>query len=135
MNGDPNQIVGRIRDKTDMNQLVAEVIAAPSHVDFLVETLRHEKSAIKFGIEKLLRLVSEQSPELIYPHFDFFVELLSSSNRFLKWGAIMTLANLVEVDSDRRFDKVFSLYLSNITGRVMVSAANLSLPTGLWTRS
>lgn len=74
----PDGILRKIRDKANMCELVSEVLAEPSHVEFLVEILRHEKSALKFGCEKLLRLASEQKPELIYPHFDFFVGLLSS---------------------------------------------------------
>jgi hypothetical protein len=124
MRGDPGRTIQGIRDKTDMNQLASEVIARPSQVAFLVETLRHERSAIKFGCAKVLRLVSEQRPELIYPYFDFFVELMSSENSFLRWGAILTVANLVAVDAENRFDAVFSQYFANITGTQMVSATN-----------
>ncbi|MBA7527022.1 hypothetical protein ES705_19195 [subsurface metagenome] len=35
-------------------------------------------------IEKILRLVSEQQLELIYPHFDTFVKMLDSDNNILK---------------------------------------------------
>ncbi|TFH50680.1 MAG: hypothetical protein E4H01_01735 [Lysobacterales bacterium] len=124
MKGTSHKILQKIQDKTNMDELVSDVLAEPHHVEILVETLRHERSALKFGCEKVLRLVSEQKPELIYPYFDFFVALISSENSFLRWGAIRTLANLVSVDAERRFDKVFSKYFSNITGGDMVSAAN-----------
>ena len=58
-----------------MNELVSDVLADRFQVVFLIEMLTHEKTTIKFGCAKVLRLVSEQNPEL-----------LSSENSFLKWG-------------------------------------------------
>jgi hypothetical protein len=73
----------------------------------------------------VLRLVSERRPELIYPYFDIFVGLLDCDNNFLKWGAIMTVANLTAVDTENKFETVFRKYYAPIKGPAMVTAANI----------
>jgi hypothetical protein len=73
----------------------------------------------------VLRLVSERRPELIYPYFGVFVGLLDSDNSFLKWGAIMTVANLAAVDAEKKFEAIFQKYYAPIPGPAMITAANI----------
>jgi hypothetical protein len=61
----------------------------------------------------------------MYPYFGVFVELLDSDNSFLKWGAIIDVANLTVVDSENRFEAVFRKYFDPICGPTMVTAANI----------
>ncbi len=91
----------------------------------LVEALKIEKSAKKYAYEKILRFVSERRPDLIYPHFDVFAGLLDSENNFLKWGAIMTVANLTAADAEKKFEAVFRKYFDPISGPAMITAANI----------
>lgn len=109
----------------DREAIAAEVLKNPETIPVLVEGLGAKKANIKYGSEKVLRLVSEKRPELIYPHFQRFVELLEGENKFLKWGGIMTISNLAAVDTEQRIDKIFDRYFSPITGPVMVTAANI----------
>jgi hypothetical protein len=109
----------------DIDALVDRVIENPDEIVGLVEALKVEKRAIKFSYEKVLRLVSERRPELVYPYFNFFVGLLDSDNSFLKWGAIMTVANLAAVDAENRFETIFTKYYAPIPGPVMITAANI----------
>ena len=114
-----------IKREESINKLVDLVIKNPSAINELISALETEKSNIKFSYEKILRLISEKKPELIYPYFDFFVKLLDSENNFLKWGAIITIANLTAVDEGNKFDRVFKKYYQPIAGPVMVTAANI----------
>jgi hypothetical protein len=111
--------------KADIEAIAAQVIAHPESIAQLAEAIQIEKSAAKFAYDKVLRLVSEQKPELIYPYFDVFVQLLGSDNSFLKWGAILTIANLTAVDTERKFEAIFARYYTPIKGPVMVTAANI----------
>jgi hypothetical protein len=72
----------------------------------------------------VLRDLSEQAPDLVYPHFDFFAGLLGSSNHILKWNATLTLANLAGVDREGRLDRIMDAYLAPISGPDMIDAAN-----------
>ena len=113
------------RKGADIAGIADRVIDKPDEITELIEALKVETRAVKFSYEKVLRLVSERRPELIYPYFDFFVRLLDSDNNFLKWGAIMTVANLTAVDVENKFEAIFRKYYAPIQGPVMITAANI----------
>lgn len=119
------EIIKQIKQKRDAGELVNQVIKNPKHIEVLIKVIGTEKGSIKFGCEKIVRLVSERKPELVYPYFDFFVKLLDSVNSFLKWGAIITISNLAVVDSENKFEKIFKKYYAPVSGPVMVTAANI----------
>jgi len=119
-------IIEKISKKgSDKEQIAKEVIRSPEYLPQLFEGLTHEKGSIKFGCEKVLRLISEQQPELIYPYFDIFVKMLDSDNNILKWGAIVTISNLASVDIHGKFEKIFEKYYFPITEKTMITAANI----------
>ncbi len=109
----------------DIAEIVGQVIKNPKPIPQLVEALQIEKGTAKHAHEKVLRLVSERRPELIYPYFDVFAAMLDSDNSFLKWGAIMTVAHLTTVDAEEKFEALFERYYAPIAGPVMVTAANI----------
>ena len=117
-------IIRHIKQKADIEKIAGLVIKNPPIVKEIVGQLKIEKTALKFSYEKILRLISEKSPALIYPYFDDIVIFLDSENNFIKWGAIITVANLTAVDSENKFDKIFKKYFQPITGPVMITAAN-----------
>jgi hypothetical protein len=109
----------------DIRLLADQLIKNRRQIPELVEALQTEKSAKKYAYEKILRFVSERRPDLIYPHFDVFAGLLGSENNFLKWGAIMTVANLTAADTEKKFEAVFRKYFDPISGPTMITASNI----------
>jgi hypothetical protein len=69
--------------------------------------------------------LSEEHPEKLYPHFDFFVNLLYSNYRILTWNALAIIANLTRVDTDNKFDPIFKNYYSFLDDDYMVTVANV----------
>lgn len=119
----------------DIGGVVDRVVENPEQIAELIEALRIEKRAVKFSYEKVLRLVSERQPELVYPYFDFFVDLCQCDNSFLKWGAVVTVANLTAVDAEKKLEAVFERYYAPISGPAMVTAANIVGSSGKIARS
>ena len=109
----------------DVATAADRLVADPGQIPELVETLQAEKGSVMYTYEKTLRLVSKRRPELIHSHFDAFVALLDHENNFLKWGAIMTVANLTAVDTAGRFETIFDKYYGPIKGPTMVTASNI----------
>ena len=109
----------------DIGALADRLIADSQQIPELVDALQTEKSAKKYAYEKILRFVSERRPDLIYPHFEAFISLLDSENNFMKWGAIMTVANLTAADKEKKFESIFRKYFDPISGPTMVTAANI----------
>lgn len=120
-----DDIIRRIKRKNEIEKITGMVIKNPMIVKEIIGQLKIEKTALKFSFEKILRLISEKSPLLIYPYFDDLVIFLDSENNFIKWGAILTVANLTAVDSENKFDKIFKKYYQPVTGPAMITAANI----------
>ncbi len=97
----------------------------PRWSEELTRGLEADKARIKYGCAKALRIVSQERPELLYPHFDFFVRLLDNENKILQWEAAFVLSQLARVDSDDRFAAIFDKYFSPIIGPTMITAANV----------
>jgi len=105
--------------------LARNVIRQPSLLPELMEGLNAPTARIKFGSAKVLRLIGQAQPGLLYPHFDFFVRLLSQENKILQWEAIVILSHLAGVDQENKFAAVFKSYFAPIKGPVLVTAANV----------
>lgn len=60
-------------------------------VQVLIDLLMTAKKAIQTDCIKVLYEVGEQAPELIADHLPVFLELLSSKNNRLQWGAMTAL--------------------------------------------
>jgi len=110
---------------SDIAKLADQIIEESQWIEKLVGALQVEQNTKKYTYEKVLRLISEKRPELIYPHFDVFSSLLDHENNFLKWGAVRTIANLTVVDAGKKFDAIFRKYFSPIIGPNMITAGNI----------
>ena len=83
------------------------------------------KAEIRYGCAKVLMDLSEKHPEKIYPHMNFFINLLDSEYRILRWNAIAIIANLAKVDDDKKFDAIFDKYYDLLNDAYMVTVANV----------
>jgi len=113
------------RPGADKDRIANDVLKNPALVAEVVDGLNHETARVKYGCAKILRLVAERQPGLLYPHFDFFAGLLDNTNRILQWEAIIVLSHLARVDSGNKFSALFGRYFTPIAGPVMITAGNI----------
>lgn len=109
----------------DKEKVVAQVLADTKLIEVLFEGIATKRATVKYGSEKVLRAISEVKPEILYPYFDKFVEMMSSGNSVLKWGAIMIIANLTVVDYESKFDDIFDKYYQPVKGPILITASNI----------
>src|SRR5664279_3985274 len=105
-------------------QLARKAISNPRLFSEIAEGLNAEKPRVKYGYAKALCILSEQRPDLLYPHFNFFVRLLDHENKIMQWDAAFVLSQLARVDDDDKFAAIVARYFAPITGPVMITAAN-----------
>jgi hypothetical protein len=86
--------------------------------------LQADQARTRYGCLKVLRLLSEQQPAVLYPCFDRIAPLLNSENTILKWGAIIIVGNLAAIDSANKIDALLEAYLQPIAGPTLITAAN-----------
>jgi len=117
--------LARIRQAAlNPQQLARKAIRNPRWFPKIAEGLNADKPRIRYGCAKALRIISEQRPDLLYPHFDFFVRLLDQKNKILQWDAAFVLSHLARADDDDKFAAILARYFSPISGPVMITAAN-----------
>ena len=109
----------------DKEKIAEQVIQQPELLSDVFNGLEAKKASLKSGSEKVLRIISEKKPELLYPKIDFFIKNLNNENNFLKWGAIRVIGNLTTVDNKNRFEAIFDKYFSPISGPVLITANNI----------
>jgi len=107
---------------SDKEAIAERLIASRGDVGILLEGMKAKPASVKYGCEKVLRIVSERRPELVYPLFAQIAGFIDGESRILNWGALMTLPNLASVDSRGSFLPLFDRYFATIPGPDLVSA-------------
>ncbi|WP_455286005.1 hypothetical protein [[Eubacterium] cellulosolvens] len=79
---------------------------------------------------KALMFVCEVHPELLYPEWDRFVQLLDSENAYQRYIAIYLIASLTRADTDDRFEKLLDKYYSLLDDKSVIPAAHLASNSG-----
>ena len=113
-----------VKSRETPENLAAIAVNNPSFVPTLISSLAAKDSS-KYAYAKALNLLSASHPNLLYPHFDYFVGLLNSRYKILKWNAIFILANLTTVDVEHKFDGVFDEYYHHLWDGDLITAANI----------
>jgi hypothetical protein len=121
-----SEIAQALLDKSMTKEgLLTKVKQDFSLISFLFDSISHPKAAVRYSSSKVLMDLSEEHPEKLYPHFDFFVSLLDSKYRILTWTALSIIANLTRIDSNKKFDDIFDKYYSFLDDDYMVTVANV----------
>ena len=85
------------------------VIENPKLLPVIFTGLSSKRPGIRYGCSSILKRVSETRPEMVYPRFDLFADLLAGKNNIFKWDAIFTIANLAARDPENKFEAVFDI--------------------------
>lgn len=121
-----NELLKKLVDKTVTKQeLLQKVKLDFNLLPKVLKGLSSSKAAIRYGCAKVLMDLSEEHPERVYQYMDFFIDLLDSKYRILTWSAMAIIANLANVDKDKKFDAIFDKYYSFINDEYMVTVANV----------
>jgi len=115
-----------IPKERNLKQIAKIATNSPEIINDLITGITENDTRIKYGCINTLVIISEKQPELIYPYFDAFKEYMASKNKFIKWAAILIIANIVKLDKENKFDSIFKSYFSEITGPIMITAANIT---------
>ncbi len=92
-------------------EIANEVLGGKKNLIDVINQANTENSEVVYNSNaNALRLLSESKPEMIYPKWDFFVDMLRRDNNYVKMNALYTIANLTKVDIENKFEKIFEEY-------------------------
>jgi hypothetical protein len=121
-----SKLLKKLENKTmTKQQLLYKVKQNYDLIPEILDGISSPTPAVRYGCAKVLMDLSEEKPEQLYPHMDFFISLLESKYRILTWNAIIIIANLTKVDTKNKFDSIFYKYYSYLDDKYMVTVANV----------
>jgi len=82
-----------LSDREAMDQILAGAVA--------------QDDVYRYNCFQVLYRLSEKQPEILYPDWDYFVELLDSGNAYHRSIGAQLLANLTQADVEDRFEDIF----------------------------
>ena len=75
----------------------------------LLNGLKSKEETYRYNCVKVLTLISQEHGEVIYPKWDYFTELLTSTNTYRKISAMVIIANLETRRMDARLVAVLGV--------------------------
>lgn len=113
------------QEESNKEEIALEVIKKPELLPEIIDGISADKGRVRYGCAKILRIISDKAPELLYPRIDYFIDLLDGDNNILQWEAIYVIANLAAVDTEDRIEEIFVRYFAPIPGPALITAANV----------
>jgi hypothetical protein len=95
-----------------------------------MDGIMSKKDEIRSDSFRILKRISEEQPNALYPKWDYLADLLDSDNHSQRYISINLLANLAKVDVQNRFEKIFDKYFANIEGERTMVAGQAALNSG-----
>jgi hypothetical protein len=118
----------------DTKQILPDQIAenAIDNPEMLQELLngigpQTQKSARRENCSQALMYMAEMWPEILLPHWDYFINLFGTSNGFSKYVAIYMIASLVKADPSGRFAMNLNDYFKMLDDDSVMVASHTAL--------
>jgi hypothetical protein len=106
-------------------QIAEKVLQKLSLIPEVLLGISSASSTVRFKCAKILSIISQAKPDVLYSNFEFFENLLDSKNNIIKWNAIDIIANLTKVDDGNKFDCIFNKYYKLLNEGSLITAAHV----------
>ncbi|MFX1265526.1 MAG: hypothetical protein ACFFH0_09110 [Promethearchaeota archaeon] len=97
------------------------ILEDPSaYLDDIIQGLGSEERRVQSGCAELASLLSEDVPDLLYPHVELFVSNLEAKAPVLRWEAVCTLGNIASVDNLEKTPKQIGKFTKFLSDKSIV---------------
>jgi len=114
----------------DIESLARQALENPQVRSELFRGLSDKQERVGYNCVRALLLLGEEHPQLLYPHWDLFVELLRSENTYFKLRGANLLATCVAADTEHRFEGLFDEYFQALNGSSVIAASYIARNSG-----
>lgn len=111
----------------DLEKIAEDALSDENLFKTLMDEIKSKDNTVRFNAFNTLLILSENNAEFLYPHWDYFQDMLDSQNNYHKYIAVYLLANLTAVDSENRFNKIFNGYFGLVEGNKAMIASHVIL--------
>ncbi|MDY6912579.1 MAG: hypothetical protein SVM79_09500, partial [Chloroflexota bacterium] len=106
----------------DMEQAVKSALADQAIMGEILKGLESKNETYRYNCARVLFRISEDQPQVLYPQWDYFVELLGSKNAYHRMASLEIIANLTAADSEKQFEGLFDCYFGLLDDTSMIVA-------------
>jgi len=105
--------------KKDINpeNYANKIFDNPDLIGQYIDGLLSKNETYRYNCFKVLNIISEKKPEILYKHWNFFTNHLKSKNDYHKMSAVTIIANLTAVDTKKRFEHIFDEFYGNLKSK------------------
>jgi len=114
----------------DLESLARQAREDQAFLSMLVEGLSDKQERVGYNCLRALLLVAEERPELLYPHWQVFVDLMASENTYFKLRGANLIAAIIGADTENRFEQVFDQYYDLLDDKSVVTASYIADNSG-----
>jgi len=114
----------------NVEDLASEAIRNEELISVLLKGVINKSELIRYNSSNVLDVISQKNPEILYPKFDYFVEMLGSSNAYHQSCAIELIANLACSDPEKKFENIFNRYFDILKNEKTIPSAYLARNSG-----
>jgi hypothetical protein len=114
----------------DLESLAQQAREDQEFLSKLVEGLSDKQERVGYNCLRALLLVAEERPELLYPHWQVFVELLASENTYFKLRGANLIAAIIGADAEDRFEQIFDQYYGLLDDKSVITASYIAGNSG-----
>lgn len=123
----------------DPKEYAEKIIKKPDLIKQYLDGLLSKNETYRYNCFKVIFIVSEENPDILYPYWEFFENHLRSKNNYHKMSAVLIIANLTSVDKEKKFERLFdefygylksektitSIYIVKSSGKIAKSKPHL----------
>ena len=120
-----NEKKGEHLDKVIEKSIVDKIILTE-----ILQGLKSKNETFRYNCFKVLSQISKTQPLLLYPEWEYFLNLLSSPNSYHRISAINILSHLTQIDTGKKFDLIFEQYFHHLNDESMIVARYLAASAG-----
>lgn len=116
-------------DKKDANldEITQNSLKSKALFEEIMSGVLSKDDIIRYNCYQILLHLSEEKPDFLYRHWNYFHKMLKSNNNYHQNIAINILANLSKVDGENKFDKTFQEYYGILAGERAMTASHVAL--------
>lgn len=124
-------MIPELNDKNmEVETMTKKAVKNDGILSELLDNLKTKNETVRYNCSKVLNFMSEKNPEVLYPKWDIFVEILTSGHTYWKLSVIPLLANLTRIDTEDKFDRIFDKYFSLLNDKSMIPAVWIAANSG-----
>ena len=108
-------------------KIVKNVLKEKSYLSNIMQGVIAKDDSERYPNAIAVEILSEKDPEILYPQWDFFADLLKSNNAFHRSIAVSTISNLTLIDSDEKFETLFDEYFRLLDDKSVIVTRKLAI--------